>query len=68
MWGSPAVDLIYSMYNSVSYETRNSHRDELIKFYYDEFVATLNRFGYLKKIPTLVDLHVEITKCGHLGK
>ncbi|KAL1390272.1 hypothetical protein pipiens_012470 [Culex pipiens pipiens] len=66
MWGSPAVDLIYSMYNSVSYETRNSHRDELIKFYYDEFVAALNRFGYLKKIPTLVDLHVEITKCGHL--
>lgn len=26
MWGSPAVDLIYSMYNSISYETRNIHR------------------------------------------
>ncbi|KAL1390271.1 hypothetical protein pipiens_012469 [Culex pipiens pipiens] len=66
MWGTPAIDLIYSMYNAVDYETRNSHRDELIKFYYDEYVAALKRFGYLKKIPTLVDLHVEITKCGHL--
>uniref|UniRef100_A0A1Q3FRF5 Putative ecdysteroid kinase n=1 Tax=Culex tarsalis TaxID=7177 RepID=A0A1Q3FRF5_CULTA len=66
MWGSPAIDIIYSMYNAVNYETRNGHRDELIKFYYDEYVAALNRFGYLKKTPTLVDLHVEITRCGHL--
>ena len=67
-WGSPACDIIYSLYNTCSVETRDNHRDELIKFYHDELTATLNKFGYLKKMPTLLDLHVEIVKCGHLGK
>lgn len=65
-WGSPALDIIYSLYNTCSVETRDNHRDELIKFYHDELTATLNKFGYLKKIPTLLDLHVEVVKCGHL--
>ncbi|XP_062551178.1 uncharacterized protein LOC134216255 [Armigeres subalbatus] len=65
-WGTPACDIIYSLYNTCSIETRDNHRDELIKFYHDEFTATLNNLGYLKKIPTLVDLHVEILKCGYL--
>lgn len=65
-WGSPAIDIIYSLYNTCSIETRDNHRDELIKFYHDEFTAALNKFGYLKKIPTLIDLHVEVLKCGHL--
>lgn len=65
-WGSPAIDIIYSLYNTCSIETRDNHRDELIKFYHDEFTAALNKFGYLKKIPTLIDLHVEVLKCGQL--
>lgn len=65
-WGSPAIDIIYSLYNTCSIETRDNHRDELIKFYHDEFTAALNKFGYLRKIPTLIDLHVEVLKCGHL--
>lgn len=65
-WGSPAVDIIYSLYNSVSIETRDNHRDELIKFYYDEFVKALKMFKYQGKVPSLIDLRVEITKCGHL--
>lgn len=65
-WGTPACDIIYSLYNTCSIETRDNHRDELIKFYHDEFTATLNNLGYLNKIPTLVDLHVEILKCGYL--
>ncbi|XP_058822379.1 uncharacterized protein LOC131683970 [Topomyia yanbarensis] len=66
IWGSPAIDIIYSLYNMCSTETRDNHRDELIKFYYDEFVASLNKFGYLGKIPPLINLHVEILKNGHL--
>lgn len=65
-WGTPASDIIYSLYNTCSIETRDNHRDELIKFYHDELTATLNKIGYLKKIPTLLDVHVEIVKCGHL--
>ncbi|XP_058822378.1 uncharacterized protein LOC131683969 [Topomyia yanbarensis] len=66
IWGTPAIDIIYSLYLMCSAETRNNHRDELIKFYYDEFVASLNKFGYLGKIPSLINLHVEILKNGHL--
>ncbi|XP_055547038.1 uncharacterized protein LOC129731230 [Wyeomyia smithii] len=66
VWGSPAIDIIYSLYVLCSTETRENHRGELIKFYYDEFVASLNKFGHLGKIPTLLDLNVEILKCGHL--
>ncbi|XP_062546559.1 uncharacterized protein LOC134212583 [Armigeres subalbatus] len=65
-WGTPACDIIYSLYNTCSIETRANHRDELIKFYHDEFTATLNKLGYMKKIPTLVDLQVEVLKCGYL--
>ncbi|XP_038116385.1 uncharacterized protein LOC6043426 [Culex quinquefasciatus] len=65
-WGSPAVDIIYSLYQAVSVETRDNHRDELIKFYYDEFATALKKFDYGPKIPTLIDLRVEITRCGHL--
>ncbi|XP_055605520.1 uncharacterized protein LOC129753699 [Uranotaenia lowii] len=66
IWGTPALDILYSMYNAVSSEVRDQHRDELISFYYEEFSSTLRKVGYLKKIPTLLDLHIEITKCGHL--
>lgn len=65
-WGTPAIDIIYSLYNSVSIETRDNHRNELLKFYYDEFVKALNMFGYSGRIPTMIDLRLEITKCGHL--
>ncbi|XP_052566280.1 uncharacterized protein LOC120412955 [Culex pipiens pallens] len=61
-WGSPAVDIIYSLYQAVSVETRDNHRDELIKFYYDEFATALKKFDYGPKIPTLIDLRVEITR------
>ncbi|XP_035890993.1 uncharacterized protein LOC118502651 [Anopheles stephensi] len=66
VWGTPAIDLIYAMYNSVSIDTREHHRDELIKFYHEELVACLQKFGYLGKLPTLLEIHLEILKCGHL--
>lgn len=66
VWGTPAVDLIYAMYNSVSIPTKEAHRDELISFYHAELVECLRKFGYLRRVPTLLDLHTEILKCGHL--
>uniref|UniRef100_A0A8W7PNE3 CHK kinase-like domain-containing protein n=1 Tax=Anopheles coluzzii TaxID=1518534 RepID=A0A8W7PNE3_ANOCL len=66
LWGTPAVDLIYAMYNSVSIDTREEHRDELISFYHEELTACLTKFGYLRKLPTLLEIHLEMLKCGHL--
>lgn len=65
-WGSPAIDIIYSLYTALSVETRDNHRDELIKFYHDELVSVLTKLGYQKKIPSLIELHVELLKCGPL--
>lgn len=66
-WGSHSIDLIYSLYTLVTAETRENKRDEIIKFYHDEFAATLKKIGYLKKIPTLHELQMEILKNGFLG-
>uniref|UniRef100_A0A182N4H0 CHK domain-containing protein n=1 Tax=Anopheles dirus TaxID=7168 RepID=A0A182N4H0_9DIPT len=66
VWTSPAVDLIYAMYNSVSIDTREDHREDLITFYYQELVECLKKFGYLHKPPTLQQIQLEILKCGHL--
>lgn len=66
VWGTPAIDLIYAMYNTVSIPTREVHRDELINFYHEQLVECLHKFGYLRRVPTLHDLHTEILKCGHL--
>ncbi|XP_055640320.1 uncharacterized protein LOC129777825 [Toxorhynchites rutilus septentrionalis] len=65
VWGTPAIDIIYVLYNSCSCETRDDHRDQLIKLYYDEFVTTLKKLGYKDKIPSLLNLRMEILRCGH---
>lgn len=49
-------------------EVRVQHRHELITHYYNEFTATLKEIGYLGKVPTLIDLNVEMLKKGSLGK
>lgn len=51
-----------------STETRDNHREELIRLYYDEFVGTLGKLGYLKTPPSLLDLQIELLRNGVLGK
>lgn len=45
-----------------------TRRDEIIKYYYDEFTKTLKSVGFLGRIPTLLDLNLEILKNGAMGK
>ncbi len=66
MFASPAIDLLYSLYIDISTENRLKHRDDYIMYYHTEFVKALKSFGYLKNTPTLLDLHVELLKCGFL--
>lgn len=56
------------LYMVASENVRNLYRNELIQFYYKEFVQTLDKIGYLKQPPTLLDLHLELLKHGFLGK
>ncbi len=66
IFSTPAIDLLYSLYEDLSTENRTKHRDDYIMHYHTEFAKALKSYGFLKKIPTLLDLHVELLKCGFL--
>lgn len=42
------------------------HREEIIAYYHQEFIATLKSVGYLGETPSLQDLHAELLKNGEL--
>ena len=66
VYASPAIDLIYAFYYSMSAENRQTHRDEFVLTYYRQFVDSLKSFGYLAPPPTLIDLKVELLRNGSL--
>lgn len=48
-------------------ENRRLHRQDIILYYYEEFIRYLQMMGYKKAPPTLLDLNVELTRCGPLA-
>lgn len=66
-WASPAIDLNFALYAMVSPEARG-RRGELIRIYHNQFISTLQQLGYLKAIPSLLDLQVELLRNGLIGK
>ncbi|XP_070504153.1 uncharacterized protein [Chironomus tepperi] len=65
-YASPAIDLVYILYNFVSDENRFARYDEFLDTYHKQFVEALKKFGYLNKPPTLLDLQIEMMKNGNL--
>jgi Ecdysteroid kinase-like family len=65
-WSSPAIDLIYALYAMASIETRNEHRNDLLSIYYATFSDTLKKIGYFRRVPTFLDLQVELLRCGFM--
>lgn len=66
-WSSPASDLCFCLYGMVGHEARE-RREELIGHYHKTFKTTLEKLGYLKPIPTLLDVQMEILRNGALGE
>lgn len=64
--GSPAVDLIYLLYVVLDDESRDKYRDEIIAQYYEHFSGTLKALGIMGYIPSLLDLQLEMVRCGPL--
>lgn len=65
-WGSPAIDL--SLLVHVNGDKHVAERREEVYFrYYESFRDYLKRFGY-SKIPSLLDLKLEILRYGAIGK
>lgn len=64
VYATPAIDLAYALYMNADIDARESHRDELLKAYHDQFVETLNKLGFMRKPPSLLDFQVELLRNG----
>uniref|UniRef100_A0A336M177 CSON009903 protein n=1 Tax=Culicoides sonorensis TaxID=179676 RepID=A0A336M177_CULSO len=59
LWATPAIDVNYLLYMMLNTEARERRQDVLLH-YYNEFSSTLKKIGYLGRIPTLLDLNMEL--------
>uniref|UniRef100_A0A182QIL2 CHK kinase-like domain-containing protein n=1 Tax=Anopheles farauti TaxID=69004 RepID=A0A182QIL2_9DIPT len=64
--GSPIIDLVYFLASSPAYDVLEKHRDELVFIYHETLVLLLQKMGYMKSVPTLLELQVELLKHGSL--
>ncbi|XP_041787140.1 uncharacterized protein LOC121602442 [Anopheles merus] len=65
-WTTPAVDLYYLLDMIPTQEVKDKHRSELIYMYYQQYSDLLKRLGYLGKIPSLLDLQIELLRYASL--
>lgn len=63
---NPCVDLFYALYNLISDENRRTRRNEIIRDYHCEFAKTLKRLGFIGKVPSLLDLQMNLVKHGQM--
>ncbi|XP_029727889.1 uncharacterized protein LOC109422705 [Aedes albopictus] len=63
-WGSPALDVLSLIDLIVDKDTKMTRRDEIIYQYYQQFALVLRKAGFQGKIPSLVDLQVELLRKG----
>uniref|UniRef100_A0A1I8JU03 CHK kinase-like domain-containing protein n=1 Tax=Anopheles arabiensis TaxID=7173 RepID=A0A1I8JU03_ANOAR len=61
-WTSPAVDLYYLLDMIPTQEVKDKYRSELIYMYYQQYSDLLKRLGYAGKIPSLLDLQIELLR------
>ncbi|XP_058129395.1 uncharacterized protein LOC131290053 [Anopheles ziemanni] len=64
--GSPIIDLVYFLSSSPAYDVLQKHKDELVFTYHETLVLLLQKMGYLKSVPSLLELQVELLKHGAL--
>jgi len=62
-WTSPAADLHYFLYNSLSPDLLDKH-DILVQEYYKSLIETLSALGYRGLQPTLTELQMQLQKRG----
>ncbi|XP_050070197.1 uncharacterized protein LOC126558261 [Anopheles maculipalpis] len=61
-WTSPAIDLYYLLSLVPAQEVKDNHRSELIYSYYQQYSDLLKRLGFKGKIPSLLDLQLELLR------
>lgn len=63
-WASPVNDLLYMMSSSLRDDIKVEHFDDLIVFYHDHLVESLQALKYEKHIPTLAELQIDLLEKG----
>ncbi|EAL41333.2 AGAP003760-PA [Anopheles gambiae str. PEST] len=61
-WTTPAVDVYYLLDMIPTQKVKDKHRSELIYMYYQQYSDLLKRLGYVGKIPSLLDLQIELLR------
>ncbi|XP_037947051.1 uncharacterized protein LOC119678989 [Teleopsis dalmanni] len=65
VFGSVAIDLFFFFVAFFSPDMRLNKRDELFNYYFKNFRETLEQLNFNGKVPTLLDLHMELKKHRH---
>lgn len=65
-WGTPAIDVLYLLDLIVDNGTKTAHRNKILYEYHLQFATVLGKLGYMGKIPSLVDLQMELLRKGFL--
>uniref|UniRef100_A0A182T7I2 CHK kinase-like domain-containing protein n=1 Tax=Anopheles maculatus TaxID=74869 RepID=A0A182T7I2_9DIPT len=63
-WTTPAVDLYYLLDTIVDQALKEQHREAMIYLYYEEFRRILAQLGWLGRVSSLQELHMELLRKG----
>ncbi|GAB0088770.1 LOC111604862 [Sergentomyia squamirostris] len=66
-WTSPAVDLLYFIFDACSSEIQLTHLDELLKFYHSELVSSLQELQIPERAPSFEEINNAVHKKGFFG-
>lgn len=65
-WNTPGADVFALLCNVSEESVRQNHRQEVIHKYFKIFQETLVKLGYNRELPRLLDLQMELLRCGLL--
>ncbi|EAT44700.1 AAEL003954-PA [Aedes aegypti] len=65
-WGSPAIDVFSLLDLIIDNRTKTAHRGKILYEYHKQFATVLGKIGFTGKIPTLVDLQIELLRKGFM--
>lgn len=66
-FGSPGIDLSYLLFTSSSADVKDYEIDILLQFYHKQLHAHLIKLNYKLPIPSLIQIHNSVSKCGVIG-
>uniref|UniRef100_A0A8W7PNJ0 CHK kinase-like domain-containing protein n=1 Tax=Anopheles coluzzii TaxID=1518534 RepID=A0A8W7PNJ0_ANOCL len=63
-WTTPVVDLYYLLDTIVDQSVKEQHRDAMVYLYYEELRRLLHQLGWLGRVTSLQELHIELLRKG----